>query len=79
MLFKGESREITDVGIGLLLSVVGVSQLFTQTCLLRRLARRFDEGELVVMGSVLRTIGIMRWMPTKSVRAWEAWSAPRKT
>ncbi|MYC93775.1 MAG: MFS transporter [Caldilineaceae bacterium SB0661_bin_32] len=50
VLFKGESREITDVGIGLLLSVVGVSQLFTQTYLLRRLARRFDEGQLVVDG-----------------------------
>jgi len=59
VLFKGESREITDVGIGLLLSVVGVSQLFTQTYLLRRLARRFDEGQLVVLGSGLRTIGMM--------------------
>ena len=59
VLFKGESREITDVGIGLLLSVVGVSQLFTQTYLLRRLARRFDEGQLVVIGSVMRTSGMM--------------------
>ena len=58
VLFKGESREVTDVGIGLLLSVVGVSQLFTQTYLLRRLARRFDEGQLVVIGSVLRTLGM---------------------
>ncbi len=58
VLFQGESREVTDVGIGLLLSVVGVSQLFTQTFLLRRLARRFDEAQLVVMGSVLRTIGM---------------------
>ena len=59
VLFQGESQEVTDVGIGLLLSVVGVSQLFTQTYLLRRLARRFDEAQLVVMGSVLRTIGMM--------------------
>ncbi len=58
VLFQGESRQVTDVGIGLLLSVVGVSQLFTQTYLLRRLARRFDEGQLVVIGSVLRTIGM---------------------
>ena len=58
VLFKGESREVTDVGIGLLLSVVGISQLVTQTFLLRRLAQRFDEGQMVVMGSVLRTIGM---------------------
>ena len=58
VLFQGESRQVTDIGIGLLLSVVGVSQLFTQTYLLRRLARRFDEGQLVVIGSVLRTIGM---------------------
>ena len=59
VLFQGESREVTDVGIGLLLSVVGFSQLFTQTYLLRRLARRFDEGQLVVLGSALRTIGML--------------------
>ena len=58
VLFQGESREVTDVGIGLLLSVVGISQLFTQTYLLRRMAQRFDEGQLVVMGSILRTIGM---------------------
>ena len=58
VLFQGESQQVTDVGIGLLLSVVGVSQLFTQTYLLRRLARRLDEGQLVVLGSLLRTIGM---------------------
>ena len=58
VLFQGESQQVTDVGIGLLLSVVGVSQLFTQTYLLRRLARRFDEGQLVVLGSLFRTIGM---------------------
>jgi len=59
VLFQGESREVTDVGIGLLLSVVGISQLVTQTILLRRLAQRFDEGRLVVMGSALRAIGML--------------------
>ncbi len=59
VLFQGASREVTDVGIGLLLSVVGISQLFTQTYLLRRLARRFSEGQLVVMGSILRMIGMV--------------------
>lgn len=59
VLFQGKSRQVTDVGIGLLLSVVGVSQLFTQTYLLRRLARRFSEGQIVVLGSFFRTIGML--------------------
>lgn len=59
VLFQGKSREVTDIGIGLLLTVVGASQLFTQTYLLRRLARRFSEGQLVVIGSLLRMIGMV--------------------
>ena len=59
VLFLGESREVTDIGIGLLLTVVGASQLFTQTFLLRRLAQRYSEGQLVVAGSLLRVIGMM--------------------
>ena len=59
VLFRGESREVTDIGIGLLLTVVGASQLFTQTFLLRRLAQRYSEGQLVVAGSLLRVIGMM--------------------
>lgn len=58
VLFQGESKEVTDIGIGLLLTVVGASQLFTQTYLLRRLARRFSEVQLVVIGSILRMIGM---------------------
>ncbi len=59
VLFLGESREVTDIGIGLLLTVVGASQLFTQTFLRRRLAQHFSEGQLVVAGSLLRVIGMM--------------------
>ena len=59
VLFQGESREVTDIGIGLLLTVIGASQLFTQAFLLRRLAQRHSEGRLVVIGSLLRMIGMM--------------------
>ena len=59
VLFRGESREVTDIGIGLLLTVVGASQLVTQTFLLRRLAQHYSEGQLVVAGSLLRVIGMM--------------------
>ena len=61
VLFQGRSQQVTDIGIGLLLTVVGASQLFTQTYLLRRLARRFSEGQLVVIGSILRTIGMLTY------------------
>ena len=59
VLFQGYSKEATDIGIGLLLAVVGSSQLFTQTYLLQRMARRFGEGKLVVIGSIMRTIGMV--------------------
>lgn len=59
VLFQGYSEEATNIGIGLLLTTVGASQLYTQTYLLRRLMRKFNEGQLVVMGSIFRTIGMM--------------------
>ncbi len=59
VLFKEYSEKMTNIGIGLLLTVVGATLLFTQTYLLRRMVRRFGEGQLVVIGSILRTIGIV--------------------
>lgn len=58
VLFRGYSEEATNIGIGLLLTAVGASQLFTQTYLLRRLVDRFSEGQLVVMGSISRAVGM---------------------
>ena len=59
VLFAGRGPEVTDVGIGLLLTVVGVSQLFTQTYLLGRLARRFSDKQLAIIGSCLRAVGML--------------------
>lgn len=59
VLFQGYSRQATDIGIGLLLAVVGVGQLFTQAWLLRKLLKKYSEPWLVVGGAVLRASGMM--------------------
>ncbi|MDX1521256.1 MAG: MFS transporter [Anaerolineae bacterium] len=59
VLFAGYSKQTTDLGIGLLLSVVGVSQVITQTALLPRFLKLYSEATLVVIGSILRTISLL--------------------
>lgn len=59
VLFAGYSEEMTNRGIGLLLSVVGLGQFVTQTWLLGPLKRRFGDARLVILGTVLRSIGLM--------------------
>jgi DHA1 family tetracycline resistance protein-like MFS transporter len=56
VLFEGYTEQVTLVGIGLILAAIGLGQLFTQTFLLRRLLRRFNETALVMLGLTLRTI-----------------------
>lgn len=58
VLFVDINPRSTDLSIGLLLSMVGVGQVFTQLFLLRRMVARFGEGWLVVIGSVLRVISL---------------------
>lgn len=58
VLFDGYSDKIIDLGIGLLLATVGLSQFLTQTVLLRRVLPRFGEVNLVMGGAVLRTLGM---------------------
>lgn len=59
VLFAEYSDRIVDLGIGLLLTVVGLSQFFTQTMLLRRMLARFGEATLVILGGILRAIGML--------------------
>ena len=56
VLFEGYSEEATNMGIGLLLAFIGMGQLFTQTWLLKRLLKRYNEGVMVVVGLILRTV-----------------------
>lgn len=59
VLFAGESEETVNLGVGLLLAVVGVGQLLTQTVLLKRLLARFGDLWLVFAGSIIRSLGLI--------------------
>lgn len=54
VLFVGAPEETVNLSIGLLLAVIGVGQVITQTWLLRKLLTRLNEPWLVVWGNVLR-------------------------
>ncbi|MBK8433379.1 MAG: MFS transporter [Chloroflexi bacterium] len=58
VLFADATPEVTDLGIGLLLSVVGLTQVFTQSLVLPRLTRRYADTTLIVAGALIRTIGL---------------------
>jgi DHA1 family tetracycline resistance protein-like MFS transporter len=57
VLFAGYDEAATNMGIGLLLAVVGLTQFITQTFLLRPMLRRFREASLIVTGSIVRMMG----------------------
>ncbi len=54
-----DTPERAELGVGLLLAVFGVGQIFTQLFLLRRLIRRFGESPLLVFGGGLRGLGML--------------------
>lgn len=58
VLFDGYSEDATNFGIGLLLAAVGVGQVLTQTVLLPRLSRRLRDASLVIVGNLVRTVGL---------------------
>lgn len=58
VLFEGYDENTTNFGIGLLLAAVGVGQVLTQTVLLPRLSKRFKDSLLVIVGNVIRTVGL---------------------
>lgn len=58
VLFRGYSDDATNLGIGLLFAAVGLSQLITQTFLIRRTLKRFNEATVVAMGNLFRMIGL---------------------
>jgi DHA1 family tetracycline resistance protein-like MFS transporter len=59
VLFAGQSAQTTNLGIGLLLAVVGLAQFTTQMWLIRPLKRRFGDILLVIIGTLLRTVGFV--------------------
>lgn len=58
VLFRGYDPQMVDLGIGLLLSVVGLSQFLTQLALLPRAVARFSDATIVIIGLISRTIGM---------------------
>lgn len=59
VLFAGYSEEATNIGIGLLLAVIGLTQFITQLFILRRLLARFGETLMVIGGIIVRMIGLV--------------------
>ncbi len=58
VLFRGESSQATNLGVGLLLAVVGSGQFITQTWLIGSLKRRFGDPLIVIQGSLIRMTGL---------------------
>ena len=71
VVFVAYSPRLIDIGIGLLLSIVGLFQLLTQTLLLRRMLKRFCEATLVMLGTSSRSLGLFIWaaLPTPVLTA----------
>lgn len=59
VLFADYSERIVDLGIGLLLATVGLSQFLTQTFIIRRVLPRLGEANLVIIGGILRAFGLL--------------------
>ncbi len=59
VLFQGTDPRWVNLGIGLLLALVGVGQVITQAAILPRALRRFDEAWIVVIGTILRTVALV--------------------
>lgn len=57
VIFADYSERITDLGIGLLLSVIGITQLITQLIILPRAVKRFRDPVIVVIGLITRGVG----------------------
>jgi MFS family permease len=58
ILFAGSDEDTVNLGVGLMLGVVGLGQTFTQVFLLRRLLRRYGDAPLVLGGTVIRAISM---------------------
>jgi len=58
VIFRTYSQQATNLGVGLLLAVVGLGQFSTQTWLISPLKRRFGDALLVILGTLLRMLGM---------------------
>ena len=59
VLFAGASVQQTNLGIGLLLAVVGFGQFVTQSWLIRPMKHRFGDALLIILGLLIRSVGLV--------------------
>jgi MFS transporter, DHA1 family, tetracycline resistance protein len=53
-----DTPERAEIGVGLLLAMIGVGQIVTQLFLVKQLVRRYGESPLVVVGGVIRSLSM---------------------
>jgi MFS transporter, DHA1 family, tetracycline resistance protein len=53
-----DNPERAELGVGLLLAMIGVGQIVTQLFLIRQLVKRYGESPLVVVGGIVRSISM---------------------
>lgn len=58
VLFAAYREEIVNLGVGLLLSAVGIGQFVTQAFLLRKALARWGDAKLVILGDLVRSVGL---------------------
>lgn len=70
-IFAGYPERVVKLAIGLLLSVVGVTQFVTQAALLRPLLRKLGEARLISVGLLARALGmaLFAWWGTPPAAA----------
>lgn len=56
--FADFNPRMTNLGVGLLLAVVGLGQFFTQMFLLKRVLKRYGDGMVALMGLALRGVSM---------------------
>lgn len=59
VLFADFSLQMATIGVGVMLTIVGVGQFITQAALLPRALKLLDEAWLVVIGLSIRTLGLL--------------------
>jgi DHA1 family tetracycline resistance protein-like MFS transporter len=66
VLFRGAGVDATNLGVGLLLTVVGMGQFAAQTWLIRPLKERIGDARLVILGTLLRAAALLIWAVVSS-------------
>jgi DHA1 family tetracycline resistance protein-like MFS transporter len=66
VLFAEYKAEMANLGVGLLLAMVGVGQFVTQTWLLGPMKRRFGDARLVILGTLLRSLSLVVFAASRS-------------